>query len=894
MADFLSVPPDKVSGIWGVGVGTVDLLRRTQRRLRAGIIAAGGRSTAVGTQPGEHALPEDLVVHQHTPVGALGLSGRLSRMCRVLGVRTVAGLLALTRDRASTVRYVGEGTLAELEDLQSHLRRLVTTDSTQSHEATPQHAPASARWSLSTCTTLKETLTDYARRSVRDDLDADVWLLRRGLHPDCKGPLTRRQVARRLGTSAPRVQEAEKAAEGALRDPGCAKLIAPLTEHVVLAVAASLGVCRVGDFNQALRHRFGWAAAAESELYALLSVCGIDAWVSKGVVYHTDHCRSLLDRVRGLRAEVHRSVQPRRKLAESASRALAVLPPDCLDSSRDCYGTLFPCGARDERGRVLPESYLRGVFADLELPQVTGEMIWPREVWPAAETEVGFPQHPVPCSDIPVDALFPSGESHVATRARNLVARLGISTVAELAALDLNEVAGETRGMGARTMMYLQELLSDSAARGSPVHVATEPVAAEPEPPAVAAGSLRDALTEAASRSVQNPRNLEIWETRAGLTSSLDGKRPTLDDVAKRFSLTRERIRQIEVRTERRISSGEACVLLMPILEVVDAQLAKCLGICSLEHLASAMCTGLGWQAEPSAHELLALFRITDSGIAIRDGIVEHPDRCHALARTLRKVAPKIAERFPEGRHTADFAHDLGSSIASECLDPQRDCLRQSFTCGAREGEARVLPEPYVRALLGGVRPPILDGERVWPPQVWPLQRGTRKRDVVRAALHCLGRPIHYSELARFIRERNPRFGDITVRDVHACLTSYEEFVPVGRGMYATAGSAKAASKPRKHVTTAQAITALLREIGKPMPFRRIVEALGSKGYREANIFAALTNVRRFVEVGYRVYTLRSMLRREGEREEKGGIVIVDRLAGTRGGVIAVSEKSSR
>jgi len=336
VADFLSVPPDEVSGIWGVGVGTVDLLRRTQRRLRAGVIVAVERSTAAGTQPGEHALPEDLVVHRRTPVGALGLSGRLSRVCRVLGVRTVAGLLALSRDRASRVRYIGEGTLAELEDLQSHLRRLVRTDSAQSREATPQHARTSARWSLSTCNSLTETLTGYARRSVQDGFDADVWLLRRGLHPECKRPLTRRQVARRLGTSVPRVQEAEKAAEGALRDPGCTKLMAPLTEHVVLAVAASLGVCRVGDFNQALRHRFGWAATAESELYALLSICGMDAWVSKGVVYHIDHCRSLLDRVRALAAEVRRAVHPRRRLVESASRALAVLPPDCFDSSRDC------------------------------------------------------------------------------------------------------------------------------------------------------------------------------------------------------------------------------------------------------------------------------------------------------------------------------------------------------------------------------------------------------------------------------------------------------------------------------------------------------------------------------------------------------------------------------
>lgn len=493
-----------------------------------------------------------------------------------------------------------------------------------------------------------------------------------------------------------------------------------------------------------------------------------------------------------------------------------------------------------------------------------------------------------------MDALFPPAEDHVSSRARHILARLGVETVGELAALDLDGVASETWGMGLRTVSYLRGLLSQWAAKGGQGFRPAQPSAIKPEPQPLVGDSLGALLTAAASSAVQNQRNLEVWRLRTGLASSSDGRHPTLEEVAEQFGLTRERIRQIEMRAERRVRMSEAGALLTPILEVADTELARCLGVCPVDHLSRAVSDHLGWKAQPNAHELSALLRVTGSPVGVKNGLVQHPDRCVALARTLRRLASGVAERFSDGRHVADFAHDLASSVTPDCLDPERDCSARTFSCGARDGQKRVIPEPYLRAVLVDVSPAILDGDRVWPPQLWPLYRGSRKRDVVRAALHCLGRPVHFSDLTRFIREQNRRFSDIRERDVHACLTSYAEFIPVGRGMYAIAGVAKAARKPRKHVTTAQAVVSLLRKNGKPMPFRRIVEALKPKGFREPNIFAALTSVRQFVEVGYRVYALESMVKQEDEHERKAAVIVVDRLAGVNGSVVLVGRNNAR
>jgi len=816
VADLLGVRREHLLELRGVGVGTAIHLQEVQQRVKRQLPSdAAQPSGRLSSESVARPSSAQRQISLETEATELTLTGRLPRVCRKLGLETVKDILNARPDEIASLYHVGRGTVAQFQQLQSALSaglRVSNTDApvtvtcptakdaVLSGGPTESGTSGARAWELSSSSNLREALVGYVQQVVRDNFGATVWLLRHGLHPDCERPLWRRQVARRLATSVPRVHRAEKAAEKALRAPDSAKLIGPLSEHVVLALAASLGVCAVTDFNEALRHRFGWSAAGDCELYALLCVCGVDAWISRRVIHHIDYCTALYENVRRFRSEVRRSVQRSCRLADSASAILAAIRPDCLNPSRDCYGALFPCGARDERGRILPEPYLRGVFADLGLPRLGGRELWPSQVWSAS---------------------------------------------------------------------------------GGLSQAATEPIATgvKEEPSVLLADSLRDVLMTVAARSVPNPRNLEIWRMRTGLASPSDGKPPTLDAVAERFNLTRERIRQIEMRAERRIRTGEAAALLTPVLEAAEAELARCLGICPLEHLAGCLCARLEWKAQPNENELRALLRITDSRIDMRDGIMQHPDRCNALARTLRRVAPRVAERFPEGRHIADFAHDLASAVGGGCTDPDRDCRSKLFSCGARHGQGRVIPEPYVRALLAELSPPIVTGDFICPPHVWTLRQGRRKKDVVRAALQVQGRPAHYSKIAEFVRQNNEHFRSIRDHDVHACLTLYQEFVPVDRGTYDLSDRRQDDGTVRKHVTTRQAVAGLIKEHGAPMSLQQILDRLVPEGFLEPNIHAALTTGRRFVEVGYRVYALREMVEsgcKEGISAGRG-LMVVDR-----------------
>lgn len=462
-------------------------------------------------------------------------------------------------------------------------------------------------------------------------------------------------------------------------------------------------------------------------------------------------------------------------------------------------------------------------------------------------------------------------------RARGVVtyvmANLGISTLDELTSLDLECLKRDAPDVGADAIACLREAISVwIATSGQDAERDGERRTSEP----CFEGGLREVLRRCAFRAAESKRNAEVWAMRRGLVS--DAVAPlTLDEVGRHFKLTRERVRQIEHRTDIRVRGSETASL-SPLVKHVEAELRACLGLCPTAHISAQLAGRFGWASVSTDHELVVLSDVMELNLEIRDGIVRHPDCCADLLKTVRARVPGLADQFPDGRHVADFVHDLAVAVGPDCADPDRDCTSRALSCGARDGQRRLLPRPYVEALLVEWTPSILDDGHVWPVRIATLRHGRTKRDVVRAALQTLGHAAHSSEIADCVRQNNDHFRRISDHNIHACLTSYDEFVPVGRGVYDILARNGDNGQPQKHVTTAQAITALLEEHGKPMSFSRILESLEPQGYGEANIYAALTAVSRFVEVGYRVYTLRSLLPEEKPDKPKRRLVIVDRL----------------
>jgi hypothetical protein len=63
-----------------------------------------------------------MVVRPDTPVGELGLCGRLPRVCRLLRVKTVADLLHVDPRSLLSLPNLGMGTVARLSHVQYDVR----------------------------------------------------------------------------------------------------------------------------------------------------------------------------------------------------------------------------------------------------------------------------------------------------------------------------------------------------------------------------------------------------------------------------------------------------------------------------------------------------------------------------------------------------------------------------------------------------------------------------------------------------------------------------------------------------------------------------------------------------------------------------------------------------
>ena len=132
--------------------------------------------------------------------------------------------------------------------------------------------------------------------------------------------------------------------------------------------------------------------------------------------------------------------------------------------------------------------------------------------------------------------------------------------------------------------------------------------------------------------------------------------------------------------------------------------------------------------------------------------------------------------------------------------------------CGGEDGETS-LPVEYVRAMLSLMRPVPLDGERVLGYWWARLATGRPKAEAVRAALHILGRPVHYSDLTGFIMEHNPAFGRSDERYVLNQLINGNDYVLTGKlGTYGLREWGMEA-----YVTVGDRIEQMLRDEGRPL-----------------------------------------------------------------------------
>lgn len=141
--------------------------------------------------------------------------------------------------------------------------------------------------------------------------------------------------------------------------------------------------------------------------------------------------------------------------------------------------------------------------------------------------------------------------------------------------------------------------------------------------------------------------------------------------------------------------------------------------------------------------------------------------------------------------------------------------------------------------------------DRIFSKMMYYISFGNTFPDVIYWSLKYLEEPIHFTQLALFIRERNKNFSNIQDVSVHSCLVRYDFCHDVDRGTYAL----KELNIP-KHISAGEALLKLLNDRG-PMLENDIKEALKDK-YSSWNVTLAINNnIHKLIKIGNNLYDIR-------------------------------------
>lgn len=469
-------------------------------------------------------------------------------------------------------------------------------------------------------------------------------------------------------------------------------------------------------------------------------------------------------------------------------------------------------------------------------------------VTPPSPTHLTAPEsdplsHP-PALQSPLSTIQMSG------RLRKRLAHYGCTSICDLLFIDLADFSLQP-GVGRTTLQELARLrqwIRQNVAGAAPQ--ITDSDQHPPAPPTV--GSIPELVSTVIADATlvrnraQAQRDRDIWLAYYGISVT---RRRTLEELANRYFITRERVRQIITRltdTARSLLCHDERY--GPQLDVLMDAFVACLGVASLDDLLRLIGQRVGQDAAPEPQHLRALSVLledTPHAFSFDSAyyIVRHTRACPFLWSELQAQLSDALANVGEGQHLLDFAHALGQRISS-CLRPSRDGQDPPLACcGARSGRVR-LPEAYVRALLLTVQPCPLHRDTVVGPDWAAVRFGRVKREVIAAALRIIGHPVHFTELAQFVREHNQHWQHADDRSIHACLSVDDAFIPTGRGVYGLREWGM-----ERYLTVADRIEQYLRDRGRPTALATIIADFGAQGVSDAAIRAALAqNQHRLVQ----------------------------------------------
>lgn len=323
---------------------------------------------------------------------------------------------------------------------------------------------------------------------------------------------------------------------------------------------------------------------------------------------------------------------------------------------------------------------------------------------------------------------------------------------------------------------------------------------------------------------IEQDREREIISRRFGL----NGRKETLEQIGEMLSITRERVRQLEkaILIRLQISAEEGQIPeLMAAEKLLVRNLSEMGRVAILADLADKI-----YGRKTTASERTGLyFLATFSKNLI---IIEENDRYNpAIGIAEYGDSRKIKERVDE---IVKIIKDNKQPMTLEELDAKLDYEHPD----------------YIKA-TASVSKLIATLNNLYGLAKWPSVNPKNIRDKIFVILESEKQPMHFSEIAKRIKESNFKRKNVTVQAIHNELIKDPRFILIGRGIYALS------SWGYKKGTIADIITSILTKSEEPLTREEIVKrVLKVRKVKETTILLNLQNKKLYKKVDKNLYTL--------------------------------------
>ena len=322
---------------------------------------------------------------------------------------------------------------------------------------------------------------------------------------------------------------------------------------------------------------------------------------------------------------------------------------------------------------------------------------------------------------------------------------------------------------------------------------------------------------------VEQEREREIISRRFGL----NGPKETLEQIGESLSITRERVRQLEkaIIIHLQITAEDNNIPELPPAEkVLIRNLAEMGRVARLSDLGDKIYEGKSTPEERAGIYFIATFSKNLT-------VVEENDLYY----------PTVG--------IADFGN----------VDVLKAKVNELVTIIKKNGKPMTIDEldnmlnyehpDNIRA-VASISKQIASLNGLYGLTKWPSVNPRNIRDKIFVILESHKTPMHFSEIAKEIKESDFKRKNVTVQAIHNELIKDARFVLIGRGIYALS------SWGYKKGTISEIITSILKESDKPLSREEIVrQVLKTRRVKETTILLNLQNKKLFKKVDRNLYT---------------------------------------